>query len=85
MECGPGRDDRGGRGVCELCFKGASAEEIAACEMRPDPDDLESKLLRELEKKTGLRGNTIIAFCLAGGEQRGDECPRHTILPAKNS
>jgi Fe-S-cluster containining protein len=53
-----------GLGVCELCFQGASDKEIAACEMKPDPDDLESRLLREVEKNTGKRGNTIIAFCL---------------------
>jgi Fe-S-cluster containining protein len=51
--------------VCELCFQGASTEQIAACEMKPDPDDLESSLLQELEKNTGARGKTIIAFCLA--------------------
>lgn len=56
--------------VCELCFQGASEGEIAACEMRADPDDLESKLLRELEKKTGMRGNTIIAFCLAARDDQ---------------
>lgn len=55
----------GGLGVCELCFHGASAEEIAACEMQVDPDDLEPKLLEELEKSTGARGKTIVAFCLA--------------------
>jgi hypothetical protein len=33
--------------------------------MKPDPDDLESRLLKELEKSTGKRGDTIIAFCLA--------------------
>ena len=54
-----------GLGVCELCFQGASSEEIAVCELKPDPDDLESGLLAELEKTTGRRGNTIIAFCLA--------------------
>lgn len=54
-----------GLGVCELCFQGASDEEIAACELKADPDDLESALLAELEKSTGKRGNTIIAFCLA--------------------
>lgn len=53
-----------GLGVCELCFKGASAEEIASCEMNADPDDLESDILAELEKNTGRRGDTIIAFCL---------------------
>jgi len=35
----------GGLGVCELCFQGASDEEIAACEMEVDPDELEPKLL----------------------------------------
>lgn len=55
----------GGLGVCELCFHGASPEEIAACEMQVDPDDLEPKLLQELEKSTGARGKTIVAFCLA--------------------
>ena len=54
-----------GLGVCELCFQGASEEEIVACEMKPDPEDLESDLLSELEKSTGARGETIVAFCLA--------------------
>ena len=63
---GPPVRSEDGLGVCELCFQGASDEEIAACEMKPDPDDLESSLLEALEKKTGLRGRTIVAFCLAG-------------------
>jgi Fe-S-cluster containining protein len=62
---GPPVRSESGLGVCELCFQGASAEEVAACEMKPDPSDLESRLLEELEKSTGARGNTIIAFCLA--------------------
>jgi len=53
-----------GLGVCELCFQGASDREIAACEMKPDPDDLESDLLSEVEKRTKTRGNTIVAFSL---------------------
>jgi Fe-S-cluster containining protein len=60
----PVRSD-GGLGVCELCFQGASEKEIAACEMKPDPEDVESRLLEELEYTTGVRGKTIIAFCLA--------------------
>jgi len=66
-ELGPGEDvlGEGGLGVCELCFQGASNEQIAACELKADPDDLESTLLAELEQSTGARGNTIIAFCLA--------------------
>lgn len=63
---GPPVRSENGLGVCELCYHGASDEEIAACEMRPDPDDLESALLKEVEESTGTRGNTIIAFCLAG-------------------
>jgi len=59
---GPPVRSEEGLGVCELCFQGASDKEIAACEMKPDPDDLESRLL---EKASGVRGNTIIAFCLA--------------------
>jgi Fe-S-cluster containining protein len=62
---GPPVRSEDGLGVCELCFQGATDKEIAACEMKPDPDDLESRLLAELEKKTGKHGNTIIAFCLA--------------------
>jgi Fe-S-cluster containining protein len=64
---GPPVQSEDGLGVCELCFQGASEQEIAACEMKSDPDDLESDLLAELERKTGARGNTIIAFCLAPG------------------
>jgi Fe-S-cluster containining protein len=62
---GPPVRSEDGLGVCELCFQGASDKEIAACEMAPDPDDLESRLLKELETSTGKRGDTIIAFCLA--------------------
>jgi Fe-S-cluster containining protein len=62
----------GGLGVCELCYRGASDEEIASCEMTPDPNNLEEPLVREVEEKTGVRGNTIVAFCLisAGTERR---------------
>lgn len=62
---GPPVRSEDGLGVCELCFQGATDKEIAACEMIPDPDDLEGRLLRNLEKRTCRRGNTIIAFCLA--------------------
>lgn len=55
---------KGGLGVCELCYHGATDEQIAACEMIPDPEDLESNLLAELESLTGCKGNTIVAFAL---------------------
>ncbi|MFZ0772987.1 MAG: YkgJ family cysteine cluster protein [Candidatus Sulfotelmatobacter sp.] len=62
---GPPVRSEDGLGACELCFQGATDKEIAACEMKPDPDDLESELLEKVENATGTRGNTIIAFCLA--------------------
>jgi Fe-S-cluster containining protein len=62
---GPPVRSEDGLGVCELCFQSATDKEIAACEMRPDPEDMESALLEKFEKATGVRGNTIIAFCLA--------------------
>jgi Fe-S-cluster containining protein len=54
----------GGLGVCELCFHGATDEQIAACEMVVDPDDLESQLLAKLEKTPGPLGRTMVAFCM---------------------
>jgi Fe-S-cluster containining protein len=62
---GPPIRSEEGLGACELCYRGALDEVIAACEMKPDPDDIESELLEKLEAATGIRGNTIIAFCLA--------------------
>jgi Fe-S-cluster containining protein len=62
---GPPVRSEEGLGVCELCFHGASVEEIAACEMVPDPDDLESTLLLEMEGATGASGETIVAFALS--------------------
>ena len=54
----------GGLGVCELCYHGATDEEIARCEMVPDPDDLETNLLLEIKADSGKQGATIVAFCL---------------------
>jgi Fe-S-cluster containining protein len=59
---GPPIRSENGLGVCELCFRGASDKEIAACEMKPDPEDLESGLLSELKNSTGVHGRTIVAF-----------------------
>jgi Fe-S-cluster containining protein len=58
--------DEGGLGICELCYQGASDQQIAECEMIPDPDNVEEKLIVKVEKKTGKHGNTIVAWCLAG-------------------
>jgi Fe-S-cluster containining protein len=54
-----------GLGTCELCYHGATDEQIAACEMEVDPDGLESELLSEIESETGAKGRTIVAFALA--------------------
>src|SRR5579863_6445167 len=61
---GPPVRSADGLGVCELCFQGATDDEIAACEMHADPKDLESALLRELERNSGAHGQTIVAYCL---------------------
>jgi Fe-S-cluster containining protein len=52
--------------VCELCYQGATDEEIAACEVEIDADNLESELLRELEPSAPGCFETIVAFTLAG-------------------
>jgi Fe-S-cluster containining protein len=44
---------------CELCFKGASTEQIANCEMTV-PHELEEQLINDLSAK----GETIVAFAL---------------------
>jgi Fe-S-cluster containining protein len=62
---GPPVRSEDGLGVCELCFQGASDEEIAACEIEVDPDDLESRLLKEMEDAGAPSGRTIVAFALA--------------------
>ena len=61
---GPPVRSEDGIGVCELCYHGATSEEIVACEMVPDPDDLESRLVAELEQKSGNAGETIVTFAL---------------------
>src|SRR6266478_4438426 len=53
---GPPVRSENGLGVCELCYQGASDEEVAACEMKPDPNDLESALLKRLEDNMVVRG-----------------------------
>ena len=52
-------------GICELCFEGASDDEIASCEVEVDPGDLESKLVSELQLTTNEPEEILIAFALA--------------------
>ncbi len=44
----PVRSESGDLGVCELCFEGASADQIAACAVDFDPSGVEADLLRDL-------------------------------------
>jgi len=48
-------------GVCELCFAGATDEEIAACAVTLDDQGLEAALLEQM----GARGPTSVASALA--------------------
>jgi Fe-S-cluster containining protein len=61
---GPALKSDGDLGHCELCFVGATEEEVIAAEMQPDPDNLEAALVEELQKTTGECGETIIAFAV---------------------
>jgi Fe-S-cluster containining protein len=59
-----GEDGCEGLGHCELCFVGATPEQVAACEM-PVPHELEAELLKEM----GTNAETVVAFALLrGGE-----------------
>ena len=61
----PVRCDSGVVGICELCFVGASDEEISACIVDLDPSGLESLLIEELAQRTGIREMTTVARSLA--------------------
>jgi Fe-S-cluster containining protein len=62
---GPPVRSEQGLGVCELCYHGATEEQIAACEMAIDPEGREAKLLEEFEQSSGKHGRTLVAFALA--------------------
>ena len=80
---GPPVRAKGGLGVCELCYHGATDEEIAACEMVVDTDDLESELVSKVEKAGGTRGRTIVAWGV--GVKRGAKGPlNHGYVPNAN-
>jgi Fe-S-cluster containining protein len=58
-------DEEGNAGfsVCELCFQGAPAEEVARCEMASDPEGLEARLIEEMERQ-GKRGLTLVGWAI---------------------
>ena len=52
-------------GPCELCYEGATDEQMIACAVEMDPAGIEGELLDALAAE-GLSGMTIVAFALAG-------------------
>jgi Fe-S-cluster containining protein len=73
---GPPVRSEQGLGVCELCYHGASEEQIAACEMVADADGLEDRLVQEYEETSGKRGRTVVAFALlASPPERSEDGP----------
>jgi Fe-S-cluster containining protein len=54
-------------GICELNFRGATDEEIAACEVAVDAREMEAGLLDSLERETGASGETSVASALLSG------------------
>jgi Fe-S-cluster containining protein len=60
------RVENGAFAACELCYSGASEEEMAACVVEIDPEGLESELLTALRGE-GTGGATIVAYVLASG------------------
>jgi len=58
-------DGDGAVQACELCYTGASDEQIAACALAVDPDAHETAALATLEQETGARGATVVAYAIA--------------------
>ncbi len=55
------RVSEAGFGACELCYAGATDEEMARCAVEIDPDGIEAEIL----ETHGLGGMTIVAYALA--------------------
>jgi Fe-S-cluster containining protein len=54
-----------GLGHCELCFNGATPEQVAACEM-PVPHELEAKVIEDMtdEGQSSAGRETVVAWAL---------------------
>ncbi len=63
-----GKDGAEGLGHCELCFIGATPQQVAACEM-PVPHDLEAELVDQV----GANGETVVAFALIARRTQSKE------------
>lgn len=64
---GPPVRSEQGLGFCELCFEGASEEEIVTCELVADAEDREARVTKEFEKRSGRSGKTIVAWGVGQG------------------
>jgi len=62
----PMRTEEGNLAACELCYIGATTEEIARCELDPEIPAIEARSNEEYETATGRRGETLIAYALRG-------------------
>jgi len=62
----PMRTEEGNLATCELCYIGATTEEIARCELDPAIPAIEARSNEEYEAATGRRGETLIAYALRG-------------------
>ncbi len=51
---------------CHLCFPGATHENCRDCEAVPDPRGKETRLIRALARRLGVKGDTVVAFALEG-------------------
>jgi Fe-S-cluster containining protein len=51
-------------GACELCYAGATDEEVARCAVDVDPEGIEAGLVAALAE-AGVKGLTIVAYALA--------------------
>jgi len=61
----PVRSEPEGLAVCELCFQGASKEQILFCAVESGTEGMEARLIEELHAATGKSGPTVVAACLA--------------------
>lgn len=62
----PMRTEEGNLATCELCFIGASTEEIERCELDPTIPAMQAASNSAYEAATGKRGETLIAYALRG-------------------
>ena len=62
----PMRTEENNLATCELCYIGASTDEIERCELDPSIPRLEEDSNAAYEAVTGKRGETLIAYALRG-------------------